>query len=109
MKRGLVDQPVIPTADEMSKACPVVLAGEQLKVFKALREEFIRPKAAAPEPGNAPGPEPGAAPVPSVNTPGKTPEPGTQVTDEAKLKEDVKGEVVSERPLPEGGMGATWP
>ena len=98
---------VIPTADGISKACPVALDEEQLKVFAAWREEFIRPKAAAPEPGNAPGPEPGTAPVPSVNTPGKTPEPGTQVTDEAKLKEDFKDEVVSEKPLPEGGSGAT--
>ena len=100
---------VIPSAEEISKACPVALDEEQLKVFSTWRVHFPRPVAALPEPGKAADPEADKARQPSdtTTTPGKTPEPGTRVTSEAKLKEDFGDEVVSEQPLPAGGSAAT--
>ena len=99
---------VIPSAEEISMACPVALEEEQLKVFSTWRVHFPRPVAALPEPGKAADPEADKARQPSdTTTPGKTPEPGTRVTNEAKLKEDFGDEVVSEQPLPAGGSAAT--
>ena len=78
-------------------------------MFSTWRVHFPRPVAALPEPGKAADPEADKARQPSdtTTTPGKTPEPGTRVTNEAKLKEDFGDEVVSEQPLPAGGSAAT--
>ena len=92
---------VIPTEDEISKACPVALNEEQTKAFSSWRVEFPRVAAAAPEASKDPEPSEEAN-----DAQGKTPEPGTQVTNEAKLKEEFGDEIVSEKPLP-GGDAAT--
>ena len=92
---------VIPTEDEISKACPVALNEEQTKMFSSWRVEFPRVVAAAPEASKDPEPSKEAN-----DTQGKTPEPGTQVTNEAKLKEELGDDIVSEKPLP-GGDAAT--
>ena len=89
---------VIPTDDEIAKSCPVALIEEQVSSFAAWRAEFPRQAASAtptpqPEAGSGSGPQPSL----------KTAEPGTQVSDAAKLKEDFGDAVVSEKPLPAGG------
>ena len=95
---------VIPTADEIAKACPVALDEEQHKMFARWRVDFPREVAAAPETSKPPE---ASKQTGANNTQCKTPEPGTQVTNEAKLKEDFGDEVVSEQPLAAGGSAAT--
>ena len=77
---------VIPTADEISKARLVPLHEDRHRRFSTWRLEFPRVEAATPEKSKQPDP---SKQTEANNTLGKIPEPDTQVTNEAELKENV--------------------
>ena len=101
---------IIPTQEEIAKACPVTLSDEQEKEFASWRVEFPRPAAAAvgateeggisaeagsSGAGNAQGSAGGggsATPPPLA--------PGTQADSEAALKDKFGDEILSQKPCP---------
>ena len=107
---------IIPTQEEIAKACPVTLSDEQEKEFARWRVEFPRHAAAAvgateeggisveagsSGAGNAQGSAGGGG---SATPP--TLAPGTQADSEAALKENIGDEILSQKSLPEGGAAA---
>ena len=111
---------IIPTHEEIAKACPVTLSDEQEREFASWRVEYPRPAAAAvgatedggisaeaaeagsSGAGNAQGSAGGGG---SATPP--TLAPGTQADSEAALKEQFGDEILSLKPLPTGGSAAT--
>ena len=92
---------IIPTQEEIAKACPVTLSDEQEKEFASWRVEFPRPAAAAvgatEEGGGADGSaeagSSGAGNTQGSAGGGATPPtlaPGTQADSEAALKENME-------------------
>ena len=106
---------IIPTQEEIAKACPVTLSDEQEKEFASWRVEFPRPaavgateeggggygsgEAGSSGAGNTQGSAGGGATPPTLA-------PGTQADSEAALKETFGDELLSQKPLPEGGAAA---
>ena len=108
---------IIPTQEEIAKACPVTLSDEQEKEFASWRVEFPRPAAAAvgatEEGGGADGSaeagSSGAGNTQGSAGGGATPPtlaPGTQADSEAALTDNFVDEILSQKPLPEGGAAA---
>ena len=87
---------IVPTEEEISKACPVALTAEQLSLFQTWRVEFPRPSAGVPPPGGEPAPA--LPPVPNGGT-SATVKPGKVVEDVGQLKE-LGEEIVVEVELP---------
>ena len=84
---------IIPTQEEIAKACPVTLGDEQEKEFASWRVEFPRPAAAAVGAteeggGSAEAGSSGAGNAQGRTTP-PTLAPGTQADSEAALKEKL--------------------
>ena len=101
---------IIPTQEEIAKACPATLTDEQEKEFASWRVEFPRPAAAAvgateeggisveagsSGAGNAQGSAGGGG---SATPPMLA--PGTQADSEAALKEQIGDEILSQNPCP---------
>ena len=87
---------IIPTQEEITKACPVTLSDEQEKEFASWRVEFPRPAAAAvgapEEGGGAEAGGSGAGNTQGSAGGGATPPtlaPGTQADSEAALKDKM--------------------
>ena len=109
---------IIPTQEEIAKACPATLRDEQVKDFARWRAEFPCLAAAAvgateegggPD-GSAEAGSSGAGNMQGSAGGGATPPmlgPGTQADSEAALKEQFGDEILSQKPLPEGGAAAT--
>ena len=109
---------IIPTQEEIAKACPVTLSDEQEKEFASWRVEFPRPAAAAvgatEEGGGADGSaeagSSGAGNTQGSAGGGATPPtlaPGTQADSEAALKDNFGDEILFLKPPPDGGAAAT--
>ena len=114
---------IIPTQEEIAKACPVTLSDVHEKAFAEWRVEFPCPAAAAvgateegggadgsaeagsSGAGNPQGSAGGGRGAGSATPP--TLAPGTQADSEAVLKEKNGDEILSQKPLPEGGAAAT--
>jgi hypothetical protein len=91
---------IIPTEDEITKACPVSLTPEQQQHFSRWRLEFPRQVAVMP-PTAEPKIDPnGGGGGGTIQTP--TVKPGHVVKDQATLKQELGDEIVSEVPLPSG-------
>ena len=110
---------IIPTQEEIAKACPVTLDEWHEREFANWRVEFPRPAAAAvgakeegggadgsAEAGGAGNPQ-GSAGGGRGGAPPPTLTPGTKADSEAVLKETFGDEILSQKPLPEGGVAAT--
>ena len=104
---------IIPTQEEIAKACPVTLSDEHEKEFAKWRVEFPRPAAAAVGAtgeggGSAEAGSSGAGNTQGSAGGGATPPtlaPGTQADSEAALKENM-GTKFYLKNLPEGGASA---
>lgn len=83
---------IVPTEEEISKACPVSLTAEQLCHFQKWRVEFPRPSAEVPPGAPAPAPAPNGGSSAAVS-------PGKVVEDVGQLKE-LGEEIVVEVELP---------
>ena len=104
---------IIPTQEEIAKACPVTLNEEHERDFASWRIEFPRIAAAAvgatevaatssADPQGSAG---GGSGVESATPPPLA--PGAQADSIAVLKEKFGDEILSQKPLPEGGAAAT--
>ena len=98
---------IIPTKEEIARACPVSLNGDQDNQFESWRSEFPRD---APAPavgtteaveangngvGNSPNIEPGSATPPLA--------PGTKADSEGDLKAKFGDEILCQKHLPDSG------
>ena len=101
---------LIPTADEISKSCPVVLSGDQVDEFAAWRLEFPRPEPTAnnsqenKEQEGVDQPAVGGA-APKPTNPESKLRPGTtagSIQDLSKYGDKIQ----TERPLPEGAAAS---
>ena len=106
---------IIPTQEEIAKACPVTLNDEHEREFASWRFEFPRIAAAAvgatevaatssADPQGSAGVGGGSG-VESATPPPLA--PGAQADSIAVLKEKFGDEILSQKPLPEGGAAAT--
>ena len=101
---------LIPTADEISKSCPVALSGDQVDEFAAWRLEFPRPEPTAnnsqenKEQEGVDQPAVGGA-APKPTNPESKLRPGTtagSIQDLSKYGDKIQ----TERPLPEGAAAS---
>ena len=101
---------IIPTQEEIAKACPVTLNDEHERDFASWRFEFPRIAAAAvgaTEVADTSSADPqGSAGVGGSATPPPL-APGAQADSIAVLKEKFGDDILSQKPLPEGGAAAT--
>ena len=99
---------IIPTADEISRSCPVGLNTEQLEFFAQWRKEFPRPKKTeqpqptATNPNPAVGGDPSGGGDDAAATVAKV---GSQATAD-ELSTVFKHEIIKEVDLPAGGVAA---
>ena len=111
---------IIPTQEEIAKACPATLSDEQERECASWRVEYPRPAAAAvgaTEDGGISAEAAEAGSSGAVSAQGSaggggsatppTLAPGTQADSEAALKDTFGCEILSQKPLPEGGYAAT--
>ena len=95
---------IIPTQEEIAKACPVTLSDEQEKEIANWRAEF-RNEANSSGAGNSQAPRQQEARQGTWTPPMLA--PGTQAVSEADLKATFGDEILSQKPMPEGGAVAT--
>ena len=93
---------IIPTQEEIAKACPVTLSDEQEKEIANWRAEF-RNEANSSGAGNSQAPRQQEARQGTWTPPMLA--PGTQAVSEADMKATFGDEIISQKPMPEGGPG----